>query len=124
MGKLVAVEGCTLSCKFGGTAHITTQPSNVSFGHKKAYAGTVMVSVENSQATTTVPPSVTPASGTGSFILTCQTAKTTGQLFLREGDTASVTVNGEGYMGQSVVPTTGIEIVTVESSGQNVVKAT
>ena len=114
--KLIAVEGCELSCVQGGIATIESDPSKaVKINGNGIYFDSIEISVKGSSA----GGAAGNASGTGKLNLTASKTKASGKFVCLEGDEAQIVVNGSNPLG---MPTSGIEVVKIEKAGQKIVK--
>ena len=95
MGKNIVVEGCQLQdITGGGTVNITSQPNqSIKVQGKKAYFGTITVSVSGSRGLNGVINNGNGA-GTGTITGTGTFVKGQSQPAVLEGDTGIVTVYG------------------------------
>lgn len=118
MGKNIAVEGCSPQDITGsGTVKIESQPSNdVLAGGKKAYFGTINVSVKGSNGGGLInnnngqgPGTI---KGTGSNVLG------NGQPAVLEGDTGTATVTGTNTVGNTTTTVTTTVTVKITNAGQ------
>lgn len=119
--KYIAVQGCELELTPASsppaTVQITTPPSQkVKAGGKPCYKGTLQISITGyTGGTITVPGS---GAGSGSLSPGARKCKIEGMAAVLEGDSASVTVNGQQTVGSSTAPATQPVTVKIKSAGQ------
>lgn len=119
--KNIAVQGCELELtppsSPPASVQITTSPSQkVKADGKNCYKGTLQVSISGyTGGDITVPGS---GSGNGTISPGATKGKIEGAAAVLEGDSGTITVNGQKPSGSSTVPATQAVTVKIKAAGQ------
>lgn len=118
MGKNIAVEGCSLKDMTGsGTVKIESQPNkDVLMSGKKAYFGTINVSVKGSNGGGRINNN--DGEGPGTIKGTGNNVLGNGEPAVLEGDTGTATVKGTNTVGNTTTTVTTTVTVKITDAGQ------